>query len=283
MHNQTTTSQSSLQTESDSIPVTNASSSESNQAESIPWYLQVSPPVPENTPLSSRQQIPDLPDSPPEILAPLLQQISVDLGMDDLSLLDLRHLDPPPALGANLLMIIGTARSEKHLHVSADRLCRWLRSNYKLRPDADGLLGRNELKLKLKRKARRSKLMGAKEGEGMDDGVRTGWVCVNVGTVAGSVSPALKAQREGFVGFGQDNDGVKIVVQLMVEEKRDEIDLERLWTGISKRQQLEEAELQALQHENSNEDGSLDPPLPEPTSRADFPPSPLIRSQPTPT
>ena len=80
-------------------------------------------------------------------------------------------------------MLIGTARSEKHLHVSADRLCRWLRSTYKLRPNADGLLGRNELKLKLKRKAKKAKLLGSSTDENADDGVRTGWVCVDVGVV----------------------------------------------------------------------------------------------------
>lgn len=209
----------------------------------IPWYLQVQTPSPAPQPLSDRQRIPDLPESPPPILEPLLQQISVDLGMDSLSLLDLRNLDPPPALGANLIMIIGTARSEKHLHVSADRLCRWLRSNYKLRPDADGLLGRNELKLKLRRKNRRAKLMGSSADENSDDGVRTGWVCVDVGSVD---SPGNSAEDEpapqDFVGFGRRTDGVKLVVQMLTEEKREEIDLEKLWGGILKRGSIKEPE-----------------------------------------
>jgi hypothetical protein len=205
---------------------------------SAPWYLQVDRPVRPTSPLSERQKIPELPESSPNILQPLLQQISIDLGLDDLTILDLRKLDPPPALGSNLLMIIGTARSEKHLHVSADRLCRWLRSEYKLRPDADGLLGRNELKLKMKRKNRRAKLLGSNAGdEDMDDGVRTGWVCVNVGTVD---SPAKvgsdRVENAGFVGFGRRTEGTKIVVQMLVQEKREELDLERLWTGMAKRQ-----------------------------------------------
>lgn len=208
---------------------------------SVPWYLQVDSPARETRPLSERQKIPDLPDGSPVLLQPLLEQISVDLGIDDLTLLDLRHLDPPPALGANLIMIIGTARSEKHLHVSADRLCRWLRSNYKLRPDADGLLGRNEIKLRLRRKAKRAKLLGSKDAEDMDDGVRTGWVCVNVGTVDGTVKHMVEEQD--FVGFGRRSDGVKIVVQMLTEEKRQEIDLEKLWSGISRRQTLAEEEL----------------------------------------
>jgi len=202
----------------------------------VPWYLKANPPEREARPLSDRQQIPNLPESPPPILQPLLQQISVDLGLDSLTLLDLRKLDPPPALGANLIMVIGTARSEKHLHVSADRLCRWLRSTYKLRPDADGLLGRNELKLKLKRKSKRAKLLGKTMEDNGDDVVRTGWVCIDVGVVDGAEnSTPSVAEPEGFVGFGRRTDGVRIVVQMMTQEKREEMDLEKLWTGILKR------------------------------------------------
>jgi hypothetical protein len=211
-----------------------------SEASSLPWYLQVDKPLSIQRPLSERQRIPDLPESSPAILQPLLQQISVDLGLDDLSLLDLRELDPPPALGANLLMVIGTARSEKHLHVSADRLCRWLRSEYKLRPDADGLLGRNELKLKMRRKNRRAKLIGSGNADDdFDDGVRTGWVCVNVGVVGSPADNIIEESKdEGFVGFGRQTEGMKIVVQMLVEEKRKELDLEKLWGGIKRRQSL---------------------------------------------
>lgn len=205
------------------------------QVSTMPWYLQVESPKRAPQPLSERQQIPDLPEDPPPLLQPLLQQISIDLGLDDLSLLDLRKLDPPPALGANLLMIIGTARSEKHLHVSADRLCRWLRSNYKLRPDADGLLGRNELKLKLRRKAKRAKLLGNSADDNADDGVRTGWVCVDIGVVEGAEGTQEVVQKKDFIGFGRQSDGVRIVVQMVTEEKREQIDLEQLWGGILKR------------------------------------------------
>lgn len=99
-------------------------------------------------------------------------------------------------------MIIGTARSVKHLNVSADRFCRWTRKEYKLRPFADGLLGRNELKLKLRRKARRMKLAQSvgnttamKEG-GYDDGITTGWVCVNLGDVSNAVSSSIEEEGE---------------------------------------------------------------------------------------
>ncbi|KAF2838808.1 hypothetical protein M501DRAFT_834140 [Patellaria atrata CBS 101060] len=210
----------------------------------VPWYLQVDTQkqpkqLDPSHPMAERQRIPDLPEYSPPILQDLLQHISVDLGIDDLSLLDLRNIDPPPALGGSLLMVIGTARSEKHLHVSADRLCRWLRSTYQLRPLADGLLGRNELKLKLRRKARRSRIMasaGATEMAEVDDGIRTGWVCVNLGRVEPAKDVPVREEREGnFIGFGRRSDGVTVVVQMFTEEKRGEIDLEKLWLGIKRR------------------------------------------------
>ncbi|KAL9078668.1 MAG: hypothetical protein Q9157_002395 [Trypethelium eluteriae] len=223
----------------------NPSSSNNSTFLYTPWYLQE-----QATPTSSnqdnfleRQLIPDLPEKSPPILQPILEHISTDLGLDDLSLLDLRNLDPPPALGSNLIMIIGTARSEKHLHVSADRHCRWLRSNYKLHPFADGLLGRNEMKLKLRRKARRSKILqnvGASEPSEADDGIRSGWVCVNIGKVEPAASPDLEAEKPKIVGFGSGSDSVRVVVQMFTEEKRGQFDLESLWGGALRRAAKEE-------------------------------------------
>lgn len=163
----------------------------STTTSSIPWYLQVEDPTP---PISSltpqdllRQEIPPLPSNPPGVLPAILEHLSTQIGLDDLVLLDLRDMNPPPALGSNLLMIIGTARSVKHLNVSADRFCRWARKEYKLRPYADGLLGRNELKLKLRRKARRLRLAqsvgNTMVDDQADDGITTGWICVNMGAV----------------------------------------------------------------------------------------------------
>ncbi|TVY30240.1 ATPase synthesis protein 25, mitochondrial [Lachnellula hyalina] len=241
---------------------------ETTEVSAVPWYLQVQSPQSEVKPLSERQRIPELPESPPPILQPLLQKVSIDFGMDDLTLLDLRKLDPPPALGANLFMIIGTARSERHLHVSADRLCRWLRSTYKLRPSADGLLGRNEMKLKLRRKAKRAKLMGTTDGT-EDDGIRTGWVCVDVGVVEGAEGEADDVpEPQDFVGFGRKTDGVRVVVQMLTEEKRQEIELERLWGGILNRStqaQLEGDEDSAVESTTSQQ-SLLEPTGSAPTS-----------------
>ncbi|EME78668.1 uncharacterized protein MYCFIDRAFT_144859 [Pseudocercospora fijiensis CIRAD86] len=239
------------------------------EAPYVPWYLQVEPPIAqqEGNPLD-RQKIPDIPDHSPELLDPLLQRVSVELGMDDLALLDLRELDPPPALGANLFMIVGTARSEKHLHVSADKLCRWLRSEYYLTPTADGLLGRQELKVKMRRRAKKSKLLsavGAKSTASteLDDGIRTGWVCVNVGRVEGGELPKsegdVEAEEEEIIGFGTRASGSHIVVQLMTEEKRAEIDLEKLWSDLLWRsKKTKEVQLKMAEEEQAAEMASSD-------------------------
>lgn len=220
-----------------------APASADSQEASVPWYLQVDAPQQpldgSAHPLADRQRIPALPEHPPPILEHLLRYVSVDLGIDDVSLLDLRELDPPPALGANLLMLFGTTRSEKHLHVSADRLCRWLRSEYKLSPYADGLLGRNELKLKLRRKARKARMLsnagGSESSLAADDGIQSSWICVNVGSVkAAESTPTDGPKIQNFVGFGGVSKGVNIVLQLFTEEKRTELDLETMWNGVLK-------------------------------------------------
>lgn len=205
----------------------------------VPWYLQVESPTPSPQLPSQRQQIPALPENPPSILEDVLKHLSVEIGLDDLTLLDLRGRDPPPALGGNVIMIIGTARSLKHLNVSADRFCRWLRSTYKLRPYADGLLGRNELKIKLRRKARRARL-ASNSGAGLepaDDGITTGWICVNAGIVDDKKE---KLREEAFEGFGKIAGGTRIVVQMFTEEKRAEINLEQLWGEEPKPQKQED-------------------------------------------
>ncbi|KAI9930441.1 hypothetical protein AWENTII_007602 [Aspergillus wentii] len=204
----------------------------------VPWYLQDETSVTE--PVLSRDQIPALPEDPPAILPVLLDYTFKDLGLDELKLFDLRGLETPPALGANVIMIIGTARSVKHLNVSADRLCRWLRSNYKLTPYADGLLGRNELKIKLRRKARRARIAsqaGAMFDE-KDDGITTGWICVNAGVVEESPIEEQVEDR-GFEGFGRAAAGTRVVVQMFTEEKRADVNLDGLWEATLKRAERE--------------------------------------------
>ncbi|KAI9683600.1 MAG: ATPase synthesis protein 25 mitochondrial [Trizodia sp. TS-e1964] len=235
----------------------------------IPWYLQqqINPQQPSTLPLPEQQQYPILPADAPSILKPLLSHIFIELGLERLSLLDLRNLDPPPALGANLIMILCTARSEKHLHSSADKLCRWLRSNHKLSPYADGLLGRDETKRKLKRMARKTKLLGSvgyANEEKPDDGIRTNWVCVNLGNVLEAASPRNSdtGLDSGSSGFAARTESCRIVVQMLTCKKRSELDLERLWGGILQRATGHETMPKIEAQESGIPEGTKDTTLP---------------------
>ncbi|KAK3688220.1 hypothetical protein B0T22DRAFT_498397 [Podospora appendiculata] len=210
----------------------------------VPWYLQVEPPR-HPTLIHEPAPLPDIPEGAPKIVEPLVKFVSDELGIDDISLLDLREMDPPPALGPELLMVIGTARSERHLHVSADRLVRWLRGRG-VAAKADGLLGRNELKIRLRRKARKAKLLG--NTRTTDDGITTGWICINMGTVGWSDMEVELVDDSGRqTGFGVPQSGTTIVVQMLIESRRQELELEKLWNGQLKRSQEQASKLDSYE------------------------------------
>lgn len=188
----------------------------------------------------------------------LLQNLSVEIGLDDLTLIDLRGRNPPSPLGGNAIMVIGTARGIKHLNVSADRFCRWLRSTYKLQPFADGLLGRNELKIKLRRKTRKARVAGSTGSTvaSSDDGITTGWICVNAGLVDDPGAEHL-ARQGVFEGFGKVQSGTRIIVQMFTEEKRALMDLEKLWTPKKKRQVDPDTNPEENPKEDSKEDSKV--------------------------
>ncbi|KAJ5102163.1 hypothetical protein NUU61_004385 [Penicillium alfredii] len=226
----------------------------------VPWYLQEKPPIAEDRPVAG-DHIPPVPENSPEILPTILEYSYKDLGLDGLKIFDLRGLETPAALGSSVIMVVGTARSVKHLNVSADRLCRWLRSQYKLSPHADGLLGRNELKIKLRRKAKRAR--AASQAGGMvdekDDGITTGWICVNAGVVDQD-SPKAQLSDAGFEGFGDLELGTSVVVQMFTEEKRADVDLEGLWQA-----SLDRAEKRRLE-ESTDAAPAADPRAASPSS-----------------
>ncbi|KAL7948575.1 hypothetical protein V8C42DRAFT_314876 [Trichoderma barbatum] len=207
-----------------------------------PWFLDVQPP--RHAPLQHIASLPKIPEDAPHLLEPMMKYIYEDMGLDELSMLDLRDLDPPAALGANLIMIFGTARSERHLHISAGRFVRWLRRNHQVGARADGLIGPGELKTKLRRLRKKAKMLGSNTLmlPGSDNGISTGWVCVNFRAHDHGAHEASSYDESGrFSGFGTPLTGTTVVVQCMTESRRNELDLETLWRGILKRN-LEETQ-----------------------------------------
>lgn len=215
---------------------------EDNAESGTPWFLEVE--APRHPASQHAVNLPKPPEGAPELLEPMIKYIYEDMGLDELSLLDLRDLDPPAALGPNLIMLLATARSERHLHVSAGRFVKWLRKNHKVTAKAGGLIGPGELKTKLRRLRKKAKLLGTNTAivPGGDNGISTGWVCVNFTTSGGQTGESERVDEEGkFSGFGSALSGTTVVIQCMTEARRQELDLETLWQGILKRS-LREAE-----------------------------------------
>ncbi|KAG8426720.1 ATPase synthesis protein 25 mitochondrial [Metarhizium acridum] len=210
--------------------------SEAESATNNPWFLEVEPP--RHPPSLHAPFLPKAPNESPQLIAPMIKYIFEDMGLDDISLMDLRDLDPPAALGPNLIMLFATARSERHLHISSGRFVRWLRRSYKVDARADGLIGPGELKTKLRRLRKKAKLMGTNTMilPGGDNGISTGWVCVNFSTSDKVSDETVSYDESGrFSGFGASPTGTTIVVQCMTELRRNELNLETLWRGVLKR------------------------------------------------
>ncbi|RCI09702.1 hypothetical protein L249_3975 [Ophiocordyceps polyrhachis-furcata BCC 54312] len=204
------------------------------QASSKPWFLRVEPPT---SPWKPHEvTLPQPPKDAPLLLAPVIKYVYEDMGLDDIALLDLRDLDPTASLGPRLMMVIATARSDRHLHAASGRFVRWLRRNYALSPKADGLMGSNLLRTKLRRLRKRAKLMGHNSmvlPEG-DYGLSTDWICVSfaTGNSAGKAIMGEVAQYDtsGKVsGFARTHTGTTLAVQCLTEKRRNELDLESLW------------------------------------------------------
>lgn len=224
-------------------PAAEIDSHESKQTDEIledeeeaPWFLEEEPP--RHVPSLHKATLPKAPEDGPAIIEPMIKYIYEDMGLDDISLLDLRELDPPASLGPNLIMLCATARSERHLHISAGRFVRWLRRNHDVDASADGLIGPGELKTKLRRLRKKAKLMGSNSAilPGGDHGISTGWVCVNFSLHGqGHAEAAVFDDSGKFSGFGSAQTGTTVVIQCMTEPRREELDLELLWRGVLKR------------------------------------------------
>ncbi|CAG7562742.1 unnamed protein product [Fusarium equiseti] len=211
-------------------------SPEPAESEDVPWFLEVE--APRHPESQHAVELPKVPEGAPEVIEPMIKYIFEDMGLDDISLLDMRDLDPPAALGPNLIMLFATARSERHLHISSGRFVRWLRKNHNISARADGLIGPGELRTKLRRLRKKAKLMGTNTAiiPGGDNGISTGWVCVNFSSSGDEIDEAAKVDDTGrFSGFGAPQTGTTVVVQCMTDPRRAELDLETLWKGILKK------------------------------------------------
>lgn len=232
------------------------------EEDDTPWFLDEAPP--RHPPSQHTVTLPTVPEDSPALLGTMIKYIYEDMGLDSLSLLDLRDLDPPASLGPNLIMLFGTARSERHLHVASGRFVRWVRRNYRVPARAEGLIGAGELKTKLRRLRKKAKLMGQNTAmvPGGDNGISTGWVCVNFRALDNpdghNQTEETRFDESGAIsGFGAAEGGTTIVVQCMTEARRAELELETLWKGILRRNLDQQARIRGETPEPATLDGLL--------------------------
>ena len=125
--------------------------------------------------------------------------------------------------------------------------------------------------MNLARAAGRIDVETGQAGGAADDGITTGWVCVNVGAVDDAVMPEADVEMVGadsdaqiaeeyaneeeyvnpeddgeadpsYIGFGSRSTSQRIVVQMFTEDKRAEMDLETLYANRTTRTTKREAE-----------------------------------------
>lgn len=209
---------------------------ENAEEDEQPWYLDEEPRRHPTLAENNLTLLPKPPKGTPAILGRLIRELGETLGLEEIQLLDLRALDPPAALGPGLIMLFGTARSERHLHVSGRVLKSWVQSEG-LHPDADGVLTRRALKIQSRRQRKKAKLLGNASVSHTDtEGLVTRWICMNLGTIGSAPQEEIDIKsRDGMVtGFGtqRDTSGTTIVVQMMTDSKRKELALETLWSRI---------------------------------------------------
>lgn len=165
-------------------------------ARNVPWYEQeVSKMQP-----SSEPSLPALPADSPRILPPLINFVAKNLGLSDLEIIDARS--KKIAMGP-ALMLVGTGRSSRHLAAAATELIRWLKDEYGIVTDNEGLLSSNFIRIHNRRARRRA------ESRRMASG-----------------SPQRFTKADSWVSIDTHSDNV--YVHLFTSDRRQDVDLPSL-------------------------------------------------------
>lgn len=166
----------------------------------IPWYVD------EGAKQVAKHRVesvlPELPSDPPLKLESILKYVVRDLGLRDAQILDGRTRET--ALGP-AIMVVGTGKSSRHLGNAAAQLLNWLKTEFGVSVDTEGILTANFIKTQSRRAQRRAMKQGFGERAIAERFAKVGsWVVLNTNV---------------------DN----IYVHLLTEERRKGLDLENLW------------------------------------------------------
>lgn len=173
--------------------------------EEVPWYMRDS--NEQNQPTLNRAVMPELPANSSESLEAVVKEMVQDLGLDDITIVDLRNADPPSSFGPNAMMVVASGKSDKHLVRAATELSKWIKNQYNVIVDQEGLLTSNFSKVRqrrMRKKAARQSTFYVKENDQVAMKTANSWV-------------ALDTKVDG------------IYVHLFTPERRRIVNLEEVW------------------------------------------------------
>lgn len=187
----------------------------STRDDSTPWYLnpEASPAV--TSPLME-VKLPELPENHPETLENIVHFLAKDLGIQDLMIFDMRNrdglsLDSEGAYDISDFMVLGTGKSSKHLLKASSELQYYIKHNLHKLPLTEGVLKAGKLAKYHRRLHKKGKTAPnySKETYGVTPNT---WVMTDTRA-----------------------DG--IIIHMLTEERRRDLNLEYLWSPESKRGQ----------------------------------------------
>lgn len=182
-------------------------SSTPDSTEDVPWYLRSENEDTEQLNPSLKEPIPETPEGSPESLKNVVEYLIRDLGLKDVSFIDLRNRDPVTIFGPDAIMIIATGKNDRHIGKAAQELMTWVKRNYDVVPYREGIYTAGYIKIQKRRQKKKSRKLARADDsyESFDNRFVNDWVTMDM-----------------------KMDG--LLVQLFTEDKRDLIDLEYVWS-----------------------------------------------------
>ncbi|KAK9477523.1 hypothetical protein V1514DRAFT_353189 [Lipomyces japonicus] len=116
----------------------------------VPWYLREAvKAAPAELTAHREHNLPDLPIDSTEELADVVGFLAKDLGLLELDVIDLRGRNT--ALGADAIMVVGSARSERHVARAAEELRVYLKKTHRAKVSVEGLVTKERLRVRERR------------------------------------------------------------------------------------------------------------------------------------
>ncbi|KAK9362313.1 hypothetical protein V1504DRAFT_449173 [Lipomyces starkeyi] len=170
--------------------------------DSTPWYLREAN---AHSTVSNVALLPDIPEDAPKEVTEILNFLATDLGLTELSLVDLRNRNT--TFGPNAIMIVGTARSDRHLIRASEELRVHLKKTYRAKSRIEGLVSKDKLKIQERRIKKK--------------------ISKYTGDVSAYENDLRSSSKNSWVFFDSRVKGVHI--HIITSEKRWQLDLEGLW------------------------------------------------------